>query len=364
MEPELQREADKQNPKSPTTKNIYTRPKTLLSNITVEPIVLFFVFPNLISFIVTQNINLKKACEVNLNYNTSVCDALAARNKSGYDVTQEQNVQVLVALVNGYSSGLQAFLVCLTLMIIGSWSDKNHRRKPILMLPLIGDSVSALLLLLSLYKKWPIEFNIFAEAVPQGIAGGWYSFTAAIFTYINEDPDVKRRTIKIGTTNVLVMFAFFTGTAAGGLLYASLDHHFIYLLVVIMHLLGVAYVYFKIDEIRHVQEKERSQRKRNALWDVCRLSHVKNTFKTIITKGGNERRKKILLLLISTWGNFGVFHGECIIKISLGFCEFSCFFTGEKMLVYLYTRYRFGWSEVDYSIFMTYSFIISVIGKK
>lgn len=297
--------------KTPPTPTFPEKLKILCSSITVEPLIFLFIFPNFVSFIVTQNINLQKACEVNLNYSTSVCHALAARNKSNYNATQEQTVQALVASANGYSSGLQAAFICLTLLIMGSWSDKNRKRKPMLMLPLIGDSVSAVLLMLSLwfYKELPLEFNVFAEAFPQGVAGGVYTFTAAVLAYINEDPDLERRSIKIGFMSILLLIAFYTGTAAGSLLYDIMDHFMIYFVVVVLHLLGMTYTYFRIDEVCNAQKEQTlSKKKRNILLDICRFSHIKKTFQTILRKGSN-RGKNVILLLISVWGNYGVFTG-------------------------------------------------------
>lgn len=36
---------------------------------------------------------------------------------------------------------------------------------------------------------------------------------------------------------------------------------------------------------------------------------------------------------------------------------------GEMSVGYLFTRYRFNWDEVDFSIFSTYSMVTNLIGK-
>jgi len=38
-------------------------------------------------------------------------------------------------------------------------------------------------------------------------------------------------------------------------------------------------------------------------------------------------------------------------------------FTGEMAVMYLFTRYRFNWNEVDFSIFSTYSMVTNLFGK-
>lgn len=71
------------------TKGKSTEPMTwqqkydfLISNITVEPMLACYIIPSVFANLATQNLNLEKACRVNLGYSTEVCDALSARNTS------------------------------------------------------------------------------------------------------------------------------------------------------------------------------------------------------------------------------------------------------------------------------------------
>ncbi|KXJ71769.1 hypothetical protein RP20_CCG019750 [Aedes albopictus] len=54
------------------------------NNITVEPIVACYIMPSVLAGLATQNLNLEKACRVNLNYGDVVCDALTRRETSNY----------------------------------------------------------------------------------------------------------------------------------------------------------------------------------------------------------------------------------------------------------------------------------------
>lgn len=40
------------------------------------------------------------------------------------------------------------------------------------------------------------------------------------------------------------------------------------------------------------------------------------------------------------------------------------FSAGEMAVMYLFTRYRFNWNEVKFSMFSTYSMVTNLIGKK
>lgn len=76
----------------------------------------------------TQNLNLEKACRVNLNYGEVICDALSARETANY-TEEERAVQTLVAGMQGWKTVLQSFLPCLLILFWGSWSDRHGRRK-------------------------------------------------------------------------------------------------------------------------------------------------------------------------------------------------------------------------------------------
>lgn len=55
------------------------------SHITLEPMVACFVMPSMLLMLGVQNLNLEKACRVNLGYNQTICDALRNRDTSQYE---------------------------------------------------------------------------------------------------------------------------------------------------------------------------------------------------------------------------------------------------------------------------------------
>lgn len=100
----------------------------LWKKITVEPTLVFFVMPSLLSALATQNIFLEKACRVNLGYSDEICDALTARNTANY-TQEEKAVQSIVATMQGWKTIFQSLLPCIFILFWGSWSDRHGRRK-------------------------------------------------------------------------------------------------------------------------------------------------------------------------------------------------------------------------------------------
>lgn len=50
--------------------------KNIIKSITVEPMLLCYVIPSTLNLLAIQNLNLDKACRVNMNYGDLICDTL------------------------------------------------------------------------------------------------------------------------------------------------------------------------------------------------------------------------------------------------------------------------------------------------
>lgn len=96
--------------------------------ITVEPLLTLYIIANILTAFSAQNLYLEKACRVNLNFGDEICSALARRETQNF-TSQEIQVQKLVASMNGWKMIVQTFIPCLMILFVGSWSDRNGRRK-------------------------------------------------------------------------------------------------------------------------------------------------------------------------------------------------------------------------------------------
>jgi hypothetical protein len=94
------------------------RYKFLMENITVEPMLACYIIPSVFASLATQNLNLEKACRVNLGYSTEVCDALSVRNTANY-TSEEKAVQQLVASMGVWKTMLQSALPAFLIMFVG-----------------------------------------------------------------------------------------------------------------------------------------------------------------------------------------------------------------------------------------------------
>lgn len=164
----------KPNPKNETYFKSMTFGKKIqyiYDRITLEPMVACIVLPSMLLELSVQNLNLEKACRVNLNYNETVCDALRIRDTANY-ANEEESVQRLVAHMTAWKTAINSALPCLLILFFGSWSDRHGKRKPCILIPLFGDIVMAFLLMLCVYfNKTPIELAIFVQVFFTSITG-------------------------------------------------------------------------------------------------------------------------------------------------------------------------------------------------
>lgn len=327
----------------------------------MEPILFCYSWPSVMASIAMQNLNLEKACRVNLKYDEAICDAMSIRNQSGYDERDEQETQKIVASINGYKSIMQSVLPILILLFLGSWSDRHARRKPCMILPVVGEIGTTVGSLISLYffYELPVEFNCFAEAIPQGLGGGWYTMCVGVFTYVSQISSEENRTLRIGAVSVLATISLGLGSTMSGILFNKLGFYGVFLLSIAMYVIALIYIHFRIEDLEEV--KDLSTPKRGFLRDFFDVSHIKETIRVAFKKGPRNRKKRICAIMLLLMVTIAPFIGKWIpMKIN---SLYYIAFLGENNVLYLYLRYRFGWNELDYSLYSTVDIFCHGIGE-
>lgn len=300
-----------------TNSAIKSSPKTFIQklriiflNITVEPILVFYVLPNVMSSLAMQNLNLEKACRVNYEFDEHVCNALSARNKSGYNETDEQAVQKLVATINAYKNIIQSILPSFLLIFLGAWSDKHRRRKPCIMMPVIGEIVTIIAFLCSVYffYELPVEFNCFFEAVPPALTGGWFAMFMGVFSYISSISSVETRTLRIGAVNMFSNVSVTIGIALSGILYKQAGSYGVYGLSLTMYMIGLSYAYLRVKEEGNPELNETNNKIR---WfrEFFDFKNVKDTFAVAFKEGKRNRKTRICTIMVLVMVIIGPLHG-------------------------------------------------------
>ncbi|CAG9785260.1 unnamed protein product [Diatraea saccharalis] len=321
------------------------RLKIIKANMTVEPIMACYVMPSVLSSLAVQNLNLEKACLVNLNFSEEVCEALKLRQTENY-TNYEKDVQTLIAGIQAWKNVIQTALPVILILFVGAWSDNTGRRKACILMPIVGEFLTSIGFIINTYffYELPVEVAAFTESIFPALTGGWFTNFVGVFSYIGDITTTEERTYRVGIVNLCMTLGYPIGSALSGVLLRWIGYYGVFSISSSLYLfcLCYGYIYLKDPKRKKVERKGR-----NAFFsfftDFFNVALVLDTFKVAFKKGPGNRRLRVALLLIVVCVVFGPMHGE--------FC-----------VQYLFTRFRFNWDEVQFSIWSTYCIITNLIG--
>lgn len=218
-------------------------------NITVEPSMLLFVMSAIITMMTSQNLNLEKACRVNLNFTDEVCDSLKAQDVDSQN-PNEREAQKLLASAMAARTYITATVPCLLALFTGSWSDKTGHRKIFLVISLSGQFLLCINNMINVYffRQLSLEVLVFSEAFIEGFSGGWCVFFLSAFSYISAITTDKTRTFRMGLINFSLTVGFPIGMGLSGIVLKNFGYYGCYGLSASLHLLNIYYNIFILKE--------------------------------------------------------------------------------------------------------------------
>jgi len=163
------------------------------------------------------NLYLDKVCRVDLNLTESICSDLNSHE------AESNKVQAQVTKLELYKTLITAFPCILVSTLLATWSDRTGRRKPLIILPMLGDLVSLLIYLLNVYfKDWPACWLLLTSVYC--LAGGFTTSMLALYSILASTTPTNLRTTRIGFLHVITT----GGWVAGNLLAPPVFHKWSY----------------------------------------------------------------------------------------------------------------------------------------
>lgn len=189
-----------------------------LGYISVEPFVVAWVLPSCLLIVAMENLNLEKACRVNLGLNDTICTNMINKTINNIDCAEvglagsevpepqlfnetmvdamllardvclaETESQKLLSFVFGIRAPIAAIFPLIIVLFAGGWSDKKGIRKPLVLFPIVGELIGALILLLSSVFMYeiPMEVPAIAERVIPSLFGGQTLMLMGIYAYLS-----------------------------------------------------------------------------------------------------------------------------------------------------------------------------------
>lgn len=295
----------------------------LYRHMTVEPMIAWYIIGSVVASLATQNLNLEKACRVNLQFSDEVCRALERRETANY-TREEAAVQQLVASMAIWKTLVQSSVPAILILFLGSWSDRRGRRKPCMLLPITGEFMTAIGLIICTYffYELPMEVAGITEAIFPAMTGGWMTMFMAVFSYMGEITSLETRTLRIGIVNLCSSLSVPIGTAVSGILYKKIGYYGVFSLSASIYVLSFFYGYHKIREEKRpsqpatekavLAEELRRTGLISFLRDFFDLQHIRETMAVAFKSGAHNRRKRVMLLMIVVIVVFGPMHGESV----------------------------------------------------
>ncbi|XP_059607866.1 probable peptidoglycan muropeptide transporter SLC46 [Phlebotomus argentipes] len=278
----------------------------------------------------------------------------------------ETESQKIVALIKGYRAPISAIFPLIIVIFAGGWSDKKRIRKPLLLLPIIGEFLGCLALFISaiFMLQLPLEFAGILEKLLPAMFGGFTLMLMGVYSYITDITAEEDRTFRFGVLAVSISLIPIAGVPWSGYLFEKLGYVYLFLLCLIIYIVGIVYALIFIKEVpaprdqeeqkgdtngtngvnlENGQEAKTPEKKKNALLEFFDPTLLKDCIKVLTQK--REGNKQILIILLI--GAYFTFLGPPL---------------GETDFIYPFARKKFNWQAVEYALFLTYSTFIALLG--
>ncbi|XP_059053576.1 proton-coupled folate transporter-like [Achroia grisella] len=280
-----------------------------------------------------QNFYLRTACTVDLGYSTEICSKGVGEEFR----TAEAASQVVVTNVNVSRSFIGSLISAIVLLFLGPWSDCSGRRKPLLIMPLIGMSIMTTgVLLMIIFPGASTAQVLYTVQIPISLGGNFGLLLAAAFSHIGDVCHATGRDVTrtMGGHRAVIQISQVVGAVLGPVLYRNLGFYAVFPFVLLLQLSSLFYVIYAVKDVNINSDNKVS---------VLNWKLPLNAFYCLTRKREGNRRKIIFLLLIVTLGD-------------------RVFLSAEVLLSYMYYRYKFHWDDVLFGGFLAYRNVISFFG--
>lgn len=304
---------------------ILRRLRRLVSWITVEPVEFLYCLMFTTSIVVRDNLFLDKVCLMDAKYPADFCYNLT--HGGSVDKNMSSHVQSRVAdleVIDGVLVALPAVIFCL---FVGAWSD-THGRKPVLILPFIGNILSFLAYMANYYWMEELSSNHLLWGSIMGATGQYVCLNIGLYGYVSDVTTSEDRTMRLSILNGVFSAGYVAGVTLGGKLYKYAENYYLnFGLSVVFGVLGILYSAFFVKESAKVDTPAVDKR------GFFNLGNVRDSLNVAFKPRPNNGRVHVILLIV----NFAIFM----------FCLNTTHYD------YLLVINKYQWDAADYSNYLS-----------
>ncbi|CAH2042400.1 unnamed protein product, partial [Iphiclides podalirius] len=317
--------------------------KNIFKFFTVEPFLLCYIMPNIISSLAVQKLNMEKACRSDLNFTEEICALAFSGDAQEDNITTAalNGAQKLVADMTAWKQPLQSGIPAIAILFVGAWSDRTGNRKALMLVPIMGELISAVGLLLTTYffLEWPLWVTALIEALPSAFTGGLSIALMGSYSYIADVTTVESRTFRIGVVAVIVTLGIPLGSSISGVLTEAVGYYGIFGIGTLLYVFAFIQTYFRVHDVKRVDIEG------SFLDKLIQFFHPKHAWETISLLFLSSKKQLIQILLV-IWAHI-VITGPVY---------------GEAGVMFLYTLKKYNMTVVEFSLFSTYSILLGLGG--
>ncbi|XP_063702503.1 uncharacterized protein LOC134832419 [Culicoides brevitarsis] len=265
----------------------------------IEAATFFLMVPGFLMMICIPVFELEKACRVNLDFDTEICDNLnnprykeicqtmsekSKMTESKYNLTEEEvqvdyfNFLLLneteaidideLALIRGvchaekesqkllsklyaYRAPIATTFTLIIVMFAGAWSDKYQIRKPFMLVPFLGEVVTIGIFLVSaLYmEQIPADYCVLGAHIIPALTGGPTLFMIGASSYMTVTTKEDQRTFRFGCFSMFITILGIIGSPLSGPLFKALTFVQFFSFTIALFCIGALFVYIFIHEV-------------------------------------------------------------------------------------------------------------------
>lgn len=274
---------------------------------TIEPVIFLYAYGLFMHLPVIQQFIYKRVSEAKgFPYTTSSKDSNScSKQKLNSSLEElEKEVQSLSSYIHLGMVMFASIPSLVTALFIGAWTDMVGRR-PALALPAIGSSIEAVIVLLTMYLKWPI-YVLFVGSAINGLCGFFTTVAMATMAYIADTTNESDRSFRLAFMEFLVFTGGMVSQLTSGLWIEHLGFIGPYWFILACLVCSVLYVIFFVPESRATSSEHKSI---CSLFSFASINRVWNVYKN--PRNGTRRNLIVFtfssgVIVLTTLGIGGV----------------------------------------------------------
>ncbi|KAL0869895.1 hypothetical protein ABMA27_006095 [Loxostege sticticalis] len=351
MEIDTNSDADKTNGAKNSNRDSIEKPKepfnlkkfilSIFTFFTVEPFLLFYVIPAVLTGTAMQFFNMEKACRADLQMSEEICKAIVSGEGDNSTEEIKTQAQILVADMTAWRDPLQTGIPAIFILLVGAWSDRTGNRKALLLIPVVGEMCSLVGLLLGTYffLEWPLWLMGLIQAMSSIFTGGLSVAIMGSYSYLADVTTPESRTFRIGVAALIVTLGVPLGAGISGSLTVNFGYYGVFGISLALFALAFIHTLFRVHDVKRIKQEGSFGQQ------LLHFFHPKNVWDTLSLLF-MKRGMKLIQVILVIWAHI----------VIMGPVQ------GEGVLLYLYVLQRYNMDPETFSLYSTYNVLIGIVG--